>query len=281
MLDSPATVAAIQLGVGSLYTVCIWLMRLRERPRLTQKGRIAAFQVGFFHSLGQLCTVLSLGAGPVSFTHIVKAMEPFFSALISGLVTGAWMPVSVYLALLPVVGGVGYACMKEDSFSWLAFGMAMSSNVAFAFRAVLSKRTMSSSQIGSGLSSANVFGLVTNIAFLLSIPMAFLSEGQSFITSWRRAIVIHNPATVLRMLVLSGLFHYLNNEVMFLALGKVHPITLAVGNTMKRVVILVASVIVFGNSISLQSGIGSAVGLIGVLLYSLSKQRYESNGKSN
>ena len=63
---------------------------------------------------------------------------------------------------------------------------------------------------------------------------------------------------------------------MYLALGSVHPVTLAVGNTMKRVFILVASVMVFRNPISLQAGIGSGVGIAGVLLYSLTKQYYEN-----
>jgi solute carrier family 35 protein E1 len=63
---------------------------------------------------------------------------------------------------------------------------------------------------------------------------------------------------------------------MYLALGSVHPVTLAVGNTMKRVIIMVASVMVFGNEISVQAGIGSGVGISGVLLYSLTKQYHES-----
>jgi hypothetical protein len=44
---------------------------------------------------------------------------------------------------------------------------------------------------------------------------------------------------------------------------------------MKRVIIMVASVMVFHNEISVQAGIGSAVGISGVLLYSLTKQKYE------
>jgi hypothetical protein len=87
---------------------------------------------------------------------------------------------------------------------------------------------------------------------------------------------VENKWHFARAVVLSGLFHYLNNEVMYLALGSVHPVTLAVGNTMKRVIIMVASVMVFGNEISVQAGIGSGVGISGVLLYSLVKQYYES-----
>jgi solute carrier family 35, member E1 len=51
---------------------------------------------------------------------------------------------------------------------------------------------------------------------------------------------------------------------------------LAVGNTMKRVFIMVASVLVFRNPVSVQAGIGSSIGISGVLLYSLVKQRYEA-----
>ena len=80
----------------------------------------------------------------------------------------------------------------------------------------------------------------------------------------------------LRAVLLSGLVHYLNNEVMYMALGSVHPVTLAVGNTMKRVFILVASVMVFKNPISLQAIIGSTIGIGGVLMYSLVKQHYET-----
>jgi solute carrier family 35 protein E1 len=246
---------------------------------LTDQGRSATRLVGFWHAVGQLATMLSLGAGPVSFTHIVKALEPFFSAIVSGILLQNWMPAPVYATLVPVVGGVGYACLKERSFSWLAFGMAMVSNLAFALRAVLSKVAMSSktANLGTNLTSPNVFGLVTIAAFFLSIPMALVGEGRSIQATWSRAMEENSgsAADLIKAIVYSGLFHYLNNEVMYLALGKVHPITLAVGNTMKRVFIMVASVLVFQNEITPQAGIGSAIGIAGVLLYSVTKQLYE------
>lgn len=214
----------------------------------------------------------------MSFTHIVKSLEPFFSALVSGLCFGTWMQWQVYMTLIPVVGGVGYACLKERAFSWTAFSFAMASNVAFSFRAVLSKVAMKADDIGSNLTPTNVFGLVTVLAFALSVPIAVFGEGRMVGNLWRSALTkdgVSGSWDLTRRVVLSGFFHYINNEVMFLALGKVHPITLAVGNTMKRIFIMVASVIVFRNQISLQAGIGSAVGIGGVLLYSLAKQRFQ------
>ena len=60
----------------------------------------------------------------------------------------------------------------------------------------------------------------------------------------------------------------------FLALGRVNPVTHAVGNTVKRVVIIIASVIAFKTPVSALGVIGSAIALVGTLLYSLSKSKF-------
>jgi solute carrier family 35 protein E1 len=271
-------VGTFQFGIGALYCALVWLSGFRAMPKLTPEGRSAVNSVGLYHALGQLASMISLGAGPVSFTHIVKAMEPFFSAVVSGFYFKKWMKPQVYLTLIPVVCGVGYACMKELNFSWLSFGAAMSSNLFFALRAVMSKLALQSGEsAGTNLTPPNMFGMVTVTAFLISIPMALLREGKVFSGLWKTALnTVENQNHFFRSLVVSGLVHYLNNEVMYLALGCVHPVTLAVGNTMKRVFILIASVMVFRNPITVQAGIGSGVGIAGVLLYSLTKQYYES-----
>lgn len=275
ILPAPLVIGSIQLGIGSLYVLVIWLLKLRPTPQLTSAGKTAISKIGFYHASGQLLSIVSLGAGPVSFTHIVKALEPFFSAVVSALVFKKWMNPMVYLSLVPVVGGVGYACLKERHFSWLAFNCAMGSNLAFALRAVMSKRAMTSF-LGENLGSTNLFGAVTIGAFVLSIPLAFLEGIPAFINLWNTALQnSHVSKELVKSIIISGLFHYLNNEVMYMALSNVHPVTLAVGNTMKRVFIMVASVLVFRNPVSMQAGIGSAVGISGVLLYSLTKQHYE------
>lgn len=277
VLPAPLTVGSLQFGIGGIYAAILWISRLRAFPELTTKGKEICWKIGAYHSSGQLLSMVSLGAGPVSFTHIVKALEPFFSALVSALVFKKWMKPQVYATLIPVVGGVGYACMKEKSFSWLAFNTAMSSNVAFALRAVVSKSAMVN-YVGKNMTSVNLFAIVTWAAFFISIPVAAILEKTSFLSLWQSAVSeggVTTATELTKALIASGLFHYLNNEVMYLALSNVHPVTLAVGNTMKRVFIMVASVLVFRNPVSLQAGVGSAVGISGVLLYSLTKQHYE------
>merc|ERR1711924_55522 len=130
--------------------------------------------------------------------------------------------------------------------------------------------------VGENITSANLFGLVTWMAFFISVPIFLIMEGSSFLGLWKTAVEQSGSFILARQIVVSGLFHYLNNEVMYLALSNVHPVTLAVGNTLKRVVIMIVSLIVFRNPISIQAGIGCTVGMLGVLLYSLTKQYYEN-----
>jgi solute carrier family 35 protein E1 len=278
VLPLPLTVASIQLGIGALYVCCIWFLQIRPTPRLTPGGMQIVKRVGVCHMSGQILTVTALGAGTVSFAHIVKASEPFFSAAVSAIVIQKWMKPQVYATLLPVVGGVAYACLNDASFSLTSLLAGLGSNVAFALRAVYSKAGMEE-YIGDNVTAANLYGAVTLVSFLLSLLPALVFELTSIPGLWSEALrSVSTMALVWRILV-SGVTHYTNNEVMYLALSNVHPVTLAVGNTMKRVFLLIASVVVFHTPLSLQAGIGSAVGISGVLTYSLARQHYENSSK--
>ncbi|CAN0467903.1 unnamed protein product, partial [Scytosiphon promiscuus] len=114
-LPLPSSIAVIQLGIGSLWVSAQWLTGLRTRPgQLTSAGASRLTPVAFFHGGGQMATVLSLGAGAVSFTHVVKAMEPFFSALVAAVWFRQVFRWQGYAALLPVVAGVSLACAKGE-----------------------------------------------------------------------------------------------------------------------------------------------------------------------
>ncbi|KAK9024192.1 hypothetical protein V6N11_004369 [Hibiscus sabdariffa] len=58
-------------------------------------------------------------------------------------------------------------------------------------------------------------------------------------------------------------------------LERVAPLTHAVGNVLKRVFVIGFSIVVFGNKISTQTGIGTAIAIAGVAIYSLIKANME------
>jgi solute carrier family 35, member E1 len=66
-----------------------------------------------------------------------------------------------------------------------------------------------------------------------------------------------------------------NLQVAFLALNEVAPVTHAVTNTVKRVVIILASILFFRTPVTLTGMIGSAIAIAGATFYSIAKGRYK------
>jgi solute carrier family 35 protein E1 len=276
MIRIPFTLSAFQLLVGSLYVLPLWLTGLRKAPKLSMQELKTVMPMGFCHMASHLAAVISLGAGAVSFTHIVKAAEPLFTATLSALFLGQIFPLPVYAALLPVVGGVGLASLHELNFSWTAFGGAMGSNLAASTRGILAKKSMGKPQ-GKNMTPANLYAVLTMLATVMLLPLAAIFEGRNVAALWETAISKGaTPALIAQGSILSGLFFYLYNEVAFLALNEVHPVTHAVGNTFKRVFVIASSIFVFRTPVTSRGLLGSAIAILGVMVYSLLKNYYST-----
>ena len=141
-LAIPYTMALLQLAVGIPYAGALWLTGLRKTPKLSKDDIKTLIPVSLGHLGTHIGAVVSLGAGAVSFTHIVKASEPVVSAALSAVLLGAIYHPVTYLTLLPIVGGVALASLKELSFTWVGFIAAMVSNLSSALRGILAKKTM-------------------------------------------------------------------------------------------------------------------------------------------
>lgn len=272
-LAFPWTIATIQMAIGCFYFVPMWLLGLRKAPKLSGADLKTLFPIALCHTGVHVGAVVALGAGAVSFAHIVKASEPVVTCALNAVLLGQILPVSVYLTLLPIIGGVAIASMKELSFTYLALASAMLSNVSSAARGVLSKKTMSGKKIGENLDAQNLYAVLTAMSTIILIPMMLAVEGLGFFKGFSALAADATSAFTAKSLAvllgLSGASYYAYNEVAFLALGKVNPVTHAVGNTIKRVVIIIASVVAFKTPMSTGSIIGSSIAIAGTLLYSL------------
>jgi len=270
-LAYPWTIATIQMTAGLFYFVPLWVLGLRAAPKLSKDDLKTLFPIALCHTGVHVGAVIALGAGAVSFAHIVKASEPVVTCLLNGIILKEILPLPVYMTLLPIIGGVAIASMKELSFTVLALASAMLSNVSSAARGVLSKKTMSGKKIGENMNAQNLYAVLTAMSTCILIPMMLAVEGTGFLGAFKETVAAGNftNKSLSLLLGLSGLSYYAYNEVAFLALGKVNPVTHAVGNTIKRVVIIVASVIAFKTPMSTGSIIGSSIAIAGTLLYSL------------
>jgi len=270
--------SAAQLLVGALFVLPMWLTGLRKSPSLTVDNWKELSPVGLWASLAHAFSVLALGAGAVSFGQIVKAAEPVFAAATNAVLLKDIDHPMVYLALVPIIGGVGLASLKELSFTWTALIAASLANQAAALKNVVSKGVMGKPW-AKALGPQNTYAVVNILALLFTIPAVLAFDLKDAANVYAQVVKAGTTNDVLKYSFYSGLAFYLYNEASFLALDRLSPVTHSVANTLKRVVIIVASCIVFRTPMTLLGGIGSGVAVLGTLLYSLAKKQY-SKGKS-
>ena len=238
-LPLPWTAATIELFFGFPYVAFLWVTGMRKSPKLSFDDVKKLCSQAFFLAATHVSGVVSFGAGAISFTHILKATEPVWSALILAFGFGEYLPLPVYLSLVPIMGGVGLASLKELSFTWLSFTAGTISAVTSAAKAILSKKVLDGRPLGEDLTPANMFAVLTILGFLFILPMSLLVEGPSKISSAYAASLAagHTRGELVRLLGMSGFLYYLYNEVAFLALSEVAPVTHAVANVSCNIVL--------------------------------------------
>jgi len=168
--------------------------------------------------------------------------------------------------------------LKELSFSWTALIAASLANQAAAMKNVVSKGVMGNPWAKS-LGASNTYAVVNILALLCTIPFVLAFDAKDFVSVYNQVTQMGTGADVIKYSLFSGLSFYIYNEASFLALSKLDPVTHSVANTLKRVVIIVASCIVFKTPMTLLGGVGSGVAVLGTLLYSLAKGKYSKSGK--
>lgn len=162
--------------------------------------------------------------------------------------------------------GCSLAAVTEVSFNLGGLGGAMISNVGFVLRNIYSKKSLQSFKEVNGL---NLYGWITIISFLYLFPVAIFVEGSQWVVGYHKAIeTIGKPSALYLWVMLSGLFYHLYNQSSYQALDEISPLTFSVGNTMKRVVVIVSTVIVFRNPVRPLNALGSAIAIFGTFLYS-------------
>uniref|UniRef100_A0A7S3EMW8 Sugar phosphate transporter domain-containing protein n=2 Tax=Rhodosorus marinus TaxID=101924 RepID=A0A7S3EMW8_9RHOD len=264
------TVTLFQFGMGALVAIVLWATGVHKMHKATKAELKSIYPLALSHLLGNILTNVSLRQMAVSFTHTIKAGEPFFSVALSKIfVPGTAFHPAVYASLLPIVAGVTLASANEVSFNWLGFGTAMSSNIAFQSRNVLSKKCMQDVK----MDNLNLFGYISMLSFLTLLPFTLILEGAQYASVFGGAAGAGASGLgLLATLCICGFLHFLYNQFSYVVLQRVNPVTHSVGNTMKRVAVIVSSIVVFKNEVTTLNKIGTAIAIFGVGLYSQVKR---------
>jgi solute carrier family 35 protein E1 len=261
----PWLLASFQLFVGSVWMLILWSLKLQPCPKISKPFIVALLGPALFHTIGHISACVSFSKVAVSFTHVIKSSEPAFSVVFSSFL-GDTYPLQVWLSILPIVLGCSLAAVTEVSFNFQGLWGALISNVGFVLRNIYSKRSLQNFKEVDGL---NLYGWISIISLLYLFPVAVFVEGSQWVQGYHRAIqAVGKPSTLYIWVLLSGVFYHLYNQSSYQALDKISPLTFSVGNTMKRVVVIVSTILVFRNPVRPLNALGSAIAILGTFLYS-------------
>jgi solute carrier family 35 protein E1 len=129
-------------------------------------------------------------------------------------------PVLAYVMLLPIVGGVALACVKEGKgvdINVEAFLFASLANAAAALKGKLGSSVTKAlkSDARKNMDAANVYGVMNIISFICTIPFVVFTELPTLKETWEAAASKHGANEILKNIVISGLFFYFYNECAF------------------------------------------------------------------
>lgn len=266
----PLTVTFAELALGSAMCALAWVGGLKKTPEMKKTMVKPLLTLGAAHMLGNALTNVSLGKVAVSFTHTIKALEPVFSVGLSAVFLGNIPSLAMVASLIPIICGVAIASATEVSFNLAGFVSAMGSNLAFQSRNVLSKFVMTGEDMKK-LDYINLFSGITIASTALALPLALMFE----IPKMNVAYIVSSGvplAVTAKNLLLASLCFQLYQQLSFMVLSKVTPVTHSVGNSLKRVVVIAASVIIFRNPVSATNIAGTAMAIAGVILYGRCKK---------
>jgi len=264
----PWLTSTLSLACGSLMMLVSWFTRIAEAPKTDFDFWKALFPVAVAHTIGHVAATVSMSKVAVSFTHIIKSGEPAFSVLVSRFLLGESFPTQVYLSLLPIIGGCALAAVTELNFNMIGFMGAMISNLAFVFRNIFSKKGMK----GKSVSGMNYYACLSMLSLLILTPFAIAVEGpQMWAAGWQTAVSQIGP-NFIWWVAAQSVFYHLYNQVSYMSLDQISPLTFSIGNTMKRISVIVSSIIIFRTPVQPINALGAAIAVAGTFIYSQAKQ---------
>lgn len=250
-------VVSTVMGAANMYCPCYMGRATRDCVRRPFSFYTSMTFVGVTRFLVVFLGLISLEYVAVSFTETVKSSAPLFTVFISFILLRERNGLYVQLSLIPITIGLVLCSAYEISFTLIGFLAALGTNLAECLQFVLSKLSLSSESSRTTPAEFQFFSCMAST--ILQVPICY----------WLMDYTLASKTTfhIFIWMVLNGLMYHYQTMTAWVLMEYVSPVTHSVCNTVKRAIAIWLSILVFGNSVTLLSAVGTCTVILGVLLY--------------
>ncbi|KAJ5929401.1 hypothetical protein N7454_007249 [Penicillium verhagenii] len=296
-LPMPITLTIIQFAFVSFW--CLLLVYLSTViPRLRQSIPIlkhgirypsrevisTALPLAVFQLAGHILSSMATSQIPVSLVHTIKGLSPLFTVLAYRFVFRIRYARATYLSLIPLTLGVMLACSTGLSTNFFGISCAFLAALVFVSQNIFSKKLFNEVDRAESdlqnparrkLDKLNLLCYCSGLAFFLTLPIWFVSEGYPLVSdfihdgsislSGKQGSLDHG-ALVLEF-VFNGVSHFAQNILAFVLLSMVSPVSYSVASLVKRVFVIVVAIVWFGSTTTSIQAVGIGLTFVGLYLY--------------
>jgi len=210
---------------------------------------------------------VSLANVAASFTETIKASAPFFTVIFTRIILRETTSAQVNLALVPVMMGLVLCSATELTFNMVGFMAAVVTNCIDCVQNVFSKKLLNT----GGLTPVELQFYTSLAAAGLQVPLMLYSGIGSKL--WGPALqgeVPEDEQLVTRrhwyLFIDAVLFHF-QSVTAYYTMSLLGTVSQSVANTVKRSMLIFATILYFGNPITYLNVAGIVLVTLGVFLY--------------
>ncbi|KAJ5105127.1 hypothetical protein NUU61_002474 [Penicillium alfredii] len=296
-LPMPITLTIIQFAFVSFWclllvylaTISPWLRRsvpvLQHGIRYPSRDVIStALPLAVFQLAGHILSSMATSQIPVSLVHTIKGLSPLFTVLAYRVFFRIRYARATYLSLVPLTVGVMLACSTGLSTNLFGILCALCAALIFVSQNIFSKKLFNEADrieaetqhLGrQKLDKLNLLCYCSGLAFFLTLPIWFFSEGYPLVSDFVNDGVISlsgkqgslDHGALLVEFVFNGVSHFAQNILAFVLLSMISPVSYSVASLVKRVFVIVVAIVWFGSSTTTIQAVGIALTFVGLYLY--------------